>query len=102
MSIHLQRDLDILHRHIMSMCAMVEEIVHKAVEDLSSPDAELSRKLVAQDDEIDRWDVRIEEECLKILALHAPAVSNSSIRGEVSGACTLGEARFLLLLKRLF
>lgn len=76
MSIHLQRDLDILHRHIMSMCAMVEEIVHKAVEDLSSPDAELSRKLVAQDDEIDRWDVRIEEECLKILALHAPVAND--------------------------
>ena len=76
MSIHLQRDLDILHRHIMSMCAMVEEIVHKAVEDLSSPDAELSRKLVAQDDEIDRWDVRIEEECLKILVLHAPVAND--------------------------
>jgi phosphate transport system protein len=76
MSIHLQRDLETLHRHIMSMCAMVEEIVHKAVEDLRSPDAELSRKLVAQDDEIDRWDVRIEEECLKILALHAPVAND--------------------------
>lgn len=76
MSIHLQRDLDTLHRHIMSMCAMVEEIVHKAVEDLGNPDAELSRKLVAQDDEIDRWDVRIEEECLKILALHAPVAND--------------------------
>jgi len=76
MSIHLQRDLETLHRHIMSMCAMVEEIVHKAVEDLRNPDAELSRKLVAQDDEIDRWDVRIEEECLKILALHAPVAND--------------------------
>jgi phosphate transport system protein len=76
MSIHLQRDLETLHRHIMSMCAMVEEIVHKAVEDIGRPDAELSRRLVEQDDEIDRWDVRIEEECLKILALHAPVAND--------------------------
>ena len=76
MSIHLQRDLETLHRHIMAMCAMVEEIVHKAVDDLGKPDVELSRELVERDDEIDRWDVRIEEECLKILALHQPVAND--------------------------
>ena len=76
MSVHLTRDLDTLHRHIMSMCAMVEDIVHKAVEDLGQPNVELSRELVSRDDEIDRWDVQIEEECLKILALHQPVAND--------------------------
>lgn len=76
MSIHLTRDLETLHQHIMSMCAQVEEIVHKAVDDLGKPSIELSRELMGRDDEIDRWDVRIEEECLKILALHQPVANN--------------------------
>ena len=76
MSIHLTRDLETLHRHIMSMCAIVEEVVHKSVEEVGRPDKELSRQLVERDDEIDRWDVRIEEDCLKILALHAPVAND--------------------------
>ncbi|MCY2965033.1 MAG: phosphate signaling complex protein PhoU [Planctomycetota bacterium] len=76
MSIHLNRELDTLHQHIMQMCAAVEQLVHKAVEDLSRPDVAVSEQLVAADDEIDRWDVRIEEECLKILALHQPVAEN--------------------------
>lgn len=76
MAMHLTRDLETLHRHIMSMCAEVEEVVHRAVEDLGRPDVQLSHELEERDDEIDRWDVRIEEECLKILALHSPVAND--------------------------
>jgi len=76
MSIHLNRDLDSLHQHIMQMCAVVEQLVQKAVQQLSQPNPSQSEQLVAADDEIDRWDVRIEEECLKILALHQPVAQN--------------------------
>src|SRR5580765_3228036 len=76
MSIHLTRDLETLHQHIMSMCAVVEEVVHRAVDELGRPDVEVSQEIVDRDDEIDRWDVRIEEECLKILALHQPVADN--------------------------
>jgi phosphate transport system protein len=54
------------------MCAIVEEIIHKAVDGLGQPGAHLADELHRQDDEIDRWDVKIEEECLKVLALHQP------------------------------
>src|SRR5258708_26079365 len=76
MSIHLTRDLETLHQHIMSMCAVVEEVVHRAVEELGRPDVNVSQEIVDRDDEIDQWDVRIEEECLKILALHQPVADN--------------------------
>ena len=72
MSIHLTRDLDSLHRDLLSMCAKVEQVVHMAVDGLGNPDETFARELARQDDEIDRWDVQIEEECLKILALHQP------------------------------
>lgn len=72
MSIHLIRDLDHLHRMILTMCASVEELVHSAVEALHKPNYERAREVMAMDDGIDRMDVEIEEECLKLLALHQP------------------------------
>ena len=74
--IHLQRDLEQLHRDILSMSAQVEEIIHLAVDELRRPDVVAAAQLVERDDEIDAWDVRIEEECLKILALHQPVASD--------------------------
>ena len=76
MSIHLNRDLDNLHRQIMAMCAVVEEVVQQAFAELSHPDANASQQIIDRDDEVDRWDVRIEEDCMKILALHQPMADN--------------------------
>ena len=54
----------------MTMSVMVEELVKRAVEQLTSPDLDSAKLLAEEDDQIDQWDVRIEETCLKILALH--------------------------------
>lgn len=72
MSIHLIRDLDHLHRMILTMCAKVEEMIHSAVEALHKPNYDRAKQIMAADDEVDRMDVEIEEECLKLLALHQP------------------------------
>ncbi len=72
MSIHLVRDLDSLHRLVLTMCAHVEDMIHAAVETLHHPDYDRARDIVGQDDDIDTLDVEIEEECLKLLALHQP------------------------------
>lgn len=76
MTIHLTRDLDELHREVLSMCAMVEDMIHQAVSELSEPSYELAVALAKRDDEIDNCDVRIEEDCLKILALHQPVATD--------------------------
>ena len=54
------------------MCAAVEEMIHRAVAQLHEPDYQAAEALAQQDDVIDEWDVRIEDNCLKILALHQP------------------------------
>lgn len=97
MSIHLTRDLDALHRNLLSMCAMVEEMIHKAVNGLANPNDSFAIELAQQDDEIDRWDVQIEEECLKILALHQPVAIDlrriaavMKITGELERVADLG------------
>ena len=97
MSIHLIRDLETLHAHLLSMCDMVQDYIHRAVEELSSPDRDRARRLIEWDREIDAWDVRIEDECLKILALHQPVAIDLrriatvlKITGELERVADLG------------
>jgi phosphate transport system protein len=68
----MQNDLNELHRDLLSMCGRVEDMIHRAVGQLSAPDLEQTRQLIQDDTDIDRWDVRIEDACLKILALYQP------------------------------
>ncbi len=72
MSVHMQLDLSELHRDLLSMCSRVEDMIHRAVNLLSSPDRDATLRLIRDDTDIDRWDVRIEDACLKILALYQP------------------------------
>lgn len=76
MSIHLERDMAALHRDLLSMCAMVEDLIHQAVDTLKRPSREAAESLRLRDDEIDSLDVQIENDCLKVLALHQPVAND--------------------------
>jgi phosphate transport system protein len=72
MSKHLQRDLDYLQRDLLALADSVEEAIHKAIRSLQERDADLARQVIVGDNQIDEEENHIEEECLKILALHQP------------------------------
>ncbi len=69
---HLQRELDNLKKNILSLGAMVEERVRMAINAFENRNGELALKVVAADKEINQAEVEVEEDCLKILALHQP------------------------------
>lgn len=69
---HFSRELDKIKKRILSLGAMVEERVHQALEAVENIDAELAQRIIKTDYEVDEMEVEIEEECLKILALHQP------------------------------
>jgi phosphate transport system protein len=50
----------------------VEEQVRMATQAVETHDAELAQQIIQSDYDIDEMEVEIEEECLKILALHQP------------------------------
>jgi phosphate transport system protein len=52
--------------------AIVESCLQKAVKSIEDRDAALAQEVIDGDIEIDRAEVEIEEDCLKILALHQP------------------------------
>jgi phosphate transport system protein len=72
MSVHLQRAIELLKKRLLSLCAIVEEQVQIAVRSLLDRDEKMAREVQRRDEEIDRREVDVEEECLKILALHQP------------------------------
>jgi phosphate transport system protein len=57
---------------MLSLSALVEESVHMAVKAVLGRDSELAGQVVEKDAEIDQIEVEVEEDCLKIMALHQP------------------------------
>jgi phosphate transport system protein len=72
MSKHLERDLESLQRDILAQAASVEEAIHKAIRALQERDVDLAQSVIDGDTEIDEKENHVEEECLKMLALHQP------------------------------
>jgi phosphate transport system protein len=76
MSMHLHRDVERLHGLVLSMSALVEDMIDKATRVLCERRFDLADSVIQADENIDAREVVIEEECLKILALHQPVASD--------------------------
>jgi phosphate transport system protein len=72
MSIHLHRDLESLQRRILSLASDVEQRIDRAIRSLMDRDGTLAQSLIESDLSIDLEENEVEEDCLKILALHQP------------------------------
>ena len=76
MSIHLHRDLENVQRRILALASTVEQIVEKAIRAVFDRDPVGAQEVMEGDTAIDLGENEIEEECLKILALHQPVASD--------------------------
>ncbi len=72
MNVHLHREVEKLKKKILSYSYEVEASLQNAAKSLKDKDHALARKVIDSDEALDRIEVEIEEECLKILALHTP------------------------------
>jgi phosphate transport system protein len=69
---HLQKEIENLKKRILNLSARVEAAVHDATVAIEQRNGKLAQKVIENDIIIDQQEVEIEEECLKILALHQP------------------------------
>ena len=76
MKIHLQKEIDRLKKKLFHLATMVEESLDLAVRAISEHDVELAESVRVRDREIDQLEVDLEEDCLKILALHQPVAAD--------------------------
>jgi len=72
MTKHFQRELGKIKKKILSLGTMVEENVRMAIKAIEEFDGEAAKMIISSDHKIDEMEVEIEEECLKIMALHQP------------------------------
>src|SRR4051812_49212804 len=72
MSKHLERDLANLQRDLITMASSVEEAIQKATKALEKRSDDLAQQVIDGDHQIDQEENHVEEECLKMLALHQP------------------------------
>jgi len=72
MSLHLSRELAKLRRRALTLGGMVEEAIARSVSAMVRRDGAEARSVIEADAEIDRLEVEVEEECLKLLALYQP------------------------------
>jgi phosphate transport system protein len=76
MTSHLERDLDQLKQRVLAMGGLVEQSLDSACSALTRRDEAGARRALAVDQAIDRLQLRVDDDCLKILALHQPVAGD--------------------------
>ncbi len=76
MNKHFQLSADALKKELLTMGAMVEATIARSIRALRERNVEEARKVIHEDDLIDRLEVKIEEDCLKVLALYQPVAED--------------------------
>ena len=102
MSKHLERELVQIRANLVDQFGRVEQMLQLAVRALMERRADFVSKVIESDSKVDAVDIEIEEECLKLLALHQPVATdlrwlitvvkiNSDIERMADLACNIAE-----------
>ncbi|MCA8915735.1 MAG: phosphate signaling complex protein PhoU [Planctomycetes bacterium] len=73
---HMVRELETLKRNLLHVGKLALEELSKALESYRSRSVELASEVSAADKVLDAKEVRVEEECLRIIALHQPVAQD--------------------------
>ena len=76
MTPHIDRQIGNLKEKIRRVGTVVEEAISKSISAVINRDVQLAQRVLASDEAIDRMEVEVEEECLKILALYQPVAAD--------------------------
>lgn len=72
----MERQLDIqltkLKKRLIKMSSLVDEQINNALTAIENEDLKLAKLVIEQDDQVDKYDVKIEKTCQKIFALNQP------------------------------
>ena len=69
---HFDEELKTLKEEILRMGALVEEQIAHAIKALVDRDSALARRVIENDHQVNAMDVQIDEDCLRLIALHQP------------------------------
>lgn len=73
---HFHEELELVKEKTLKLGSLVETMVEQAVASLVDRDSRLAEEVIASDRKVDILDLEIEEDCLRLLALHQPAAKD--------------------------
>jgi phosphate transport system protein len=69
---HFDEELKALKEKILRMGALVEEQIRNSIKALVERDSDVARQVITNDHQVNAMDVEIDEDCLRLIALHQP------------------------------
>lgn len=75
-STQFNEELESIRNHLMEMGGLVEKQVEEALRALLAADSALAQRVQQAEEEVDRLEKIIDEECARVLALRQPAASD--------------------------
>jgi phosphate transport system protein len=90
------RDMEGLWSEVLKLAAVVEDALNQSIHGLCDGRCEPASQLKHQKKAVDQWEVQIERECVRVLALHQPVASDLrrvaavlKINGDLERLCDL-------------
>ena len=69
---HFDQELKELNKDILKMGCYAEEAIYKSIEALKKRDKELAKGIIANDVNVDKLELEIDEKCIDLIALYQP------------------------------
>ena len=76
MSLHFLREISRLNKHLIELADIIEEQVSQSMQAICDLDQLKAQRVIDADIDVDRAEIDVEEDCLKLLALHQPVAND--------------------------
>lgn len=73
---HFDQQLEKLKTRLIKMCSLVDEQVELAFRSIEEGNIELANLVIERDNKVDKYDIKIDKICQKLLALSQPVASD--------------------------
>jgi phosphate transport system protein len=70
------KEIEDIKGQVLNLGTLVEENLYRAIQAVESKSKDLAQEVVKKDEEIDKAEIELEEEVLKLLALHQPLATD--------------------------
>lgn len=76
METHFHQELNKLKENLLKMAGLAEQAISNAIAALVQRDSVLAEKTIKEDEKINELELLIDDQCLKLLALHQPMAAD--------------------------
>ena len=76
MSLHFIREMKRLNKHLIELSDTVEKQVGRSINAITDFEKGSAEKVIDKDSRVDQAEIELEEDCLKLLALHQPVAGD--------------------------